>query len=252
MTMNRNYNLGLEELLKGLALAKYAVVSEVTSPTQFTAIDLSRYGDGYFASSGALPAWNIYVLRDTRSTSLVAAAPQGEQTATLTSTMGGVITHAAFTVPMVVGDEILMMHPNISSGVILGLAALLAAVNLVKTQTDKLAGVAPVSNAVVANWQAAEQNLVLVGAAATRNKVQSLMIDMNAIAGTLTIRMYHAVNGVQRQLYSQAFTVAVDGPGRWTINGTVGIFDVLRVTCQSNLVGDNGVAIAYSYMLEAM
>ncbi len=206
-------------------LVKWARVSQVVSATQFRCDSLIGQGDSYYAG------WSVFVSRDVGGTG---AAPQGEsQIATAFVSSTGLVTHPAFTALLAVGDEILILHPDIAA-------------------MGKLAGQPPASNAVVANWQAAEQTLVSIGAAATRNKVQTLMIDMSTIAGTLTIRMYHAVNGVQRQIYTQNFTVAADGPGRWTINGTVGIFDVLRVTCQSDNAADNGASIGYSYMLEAM
>jgi len=46
--------------------------------------------------------------------------------------------------------------------------------------------------------------------------------------------------------------VAVDGPGLWIVNGTVGIHEILRVTAQSDAVADNTKAIGYDYMIEAM
>ena len=36
------------------------------------------------------------------------------------------------------------------------------------------------------------------------------------------------------------------------VNGTIGIHEMLRVTLQSNEAADNGQAIDYDYMLEAM
>jgi hypothetical protein len=102
------------------------------------------------------------------------------------------------------------------------------------------------------NWQAAEADLVSIGAAGANNKIHSLFINMTAINGNLTIRMYHDVNGVDIAIYTQTFSVAGDGPGRWTINGMVAVHGVLRVTCQSDNVLDNGVAIGYDYMLEGM
>ena len=103
-----------------------------------------------------------------------------------------------------------------------------------------------------ANWQAAEADLVSIGSAGVDNKVHSLFIDITGIAGTLTVRMYHTIAGIERQVYSQNFTVAADGPGRWSINGTVGIYGVLRVTLQSNNAADNGVDVDYDYILEDM
>jgi len=67
----------------------------------------------------------------------------------------------------------------------------------------------------------------------------------------VTVRLYMQINGVERQVYTQNFTVAVDGAGLWIINGTIGIYDVLTVTVQSNNAADNGASVGYHYMLEA-
>jgi hypothetical protein len=117
---------GIAQIEKGLV--QWGRVTNVISATQFQAPRLAEYGDGYFAF------WTVYVLRDIRSTPTVIAAPQGEQQiATAFTQQGGIITHPAFTAPMVAGDEVLMIHPNIGAGigasivaVLLGLAALQA------------------------------------------------------------------------------------------------------------------------------
>jgi hypothetical protein len=103
-------------------LAKYAVVTSVVSPTQFIAAGFAGYPDGYFASSGIIVGWGLYVLHDLRTTAAVVAAPQGEQTFVTASTQVGLITHPAFTVPLVPGDEILLLHPNISAAWVAALA----------------------------------------------------------------------------------------------------------------------------------
>lgn len=122
----------------------------------------------------------------------------------------------------------------------------------IKTQTDKLAGEAPVAGATTANWNTAEADIISIGANNTSYKLHSLVLDINALAGTVTIRLYQQVNGVERRVYEQTFTVAVDGPGLWIVNGTVGIHEILRVTAQSNNVADDGTAIGYDFMLEVM
>lgn len=103
-----------------------------------------------------------------------------------------------------------------------------------------------------ADWNAAEANVVLIGAVGSRYKVHSLLLDISALIGTVTVRLYIKIDGVERQAYSYAFTVAVDGPGLWIINGIIGIHDVLRVTAQSNNAADDGTSIGYTYMLEAL
>lgn len=125
----------------------------------------------------------------------------------------------------------------------------------VNNQIAKLAGQS-LSGVVVGNWQAAETNLIILGANDTRYKVHALNVQILGMVGVITIRMYTQVNGVERQIFPDplltTFTVALDGPAISVINGTFGISEALRVTVQSNNVLDNGVTLAYDATLEAM
>ena len=60
------------------------------------------------------------------------------------------------------------------------------------------------------------------------------------------------VKGAERKVYQQSFNAVSDPPGLWLVNGTVGIHEALRVTLQSNDAADNGKAVDYDYLLEAM
>jgi hypothetical protein len=53
-------------------------------------------------------------------------------------------------------------------------------------------------------------------------------------------------------VYEQRFDTTTDPPGLPIINGIWAIHGVLRVTLQSNNAADNGKAVDYDYMLEAM
>jgi len=209
-------------------LSYYGIVTAIPGANQFTIPTLGGLGAGKFAD--IIAPFSAFVFRDAGG---AGAAPQGEmQTITAYVSATGSFTTTAFTAAVAVGDEILILHPSLA-------------------QATKSVGPPPTSGPVIANWQAAEQNLVSIGANNVRYKLWSLMIDMNAIVGALTIRLYSQINGVERRIYQQIFTVAADGPGRWLVNG-VGIHEALRVTCQSDNAGDNGATIAYDYFLEAM
>ncbi len=141
------------------------------------------------------------------------------------------------------------------------LEAISDSVTAVKTQTDKLSGAAPAANSVIANWQSGTgtsgetgADLITIGANDTKNKVLSLDVDISALTdlSVITIRMYKQVNGVEKKCYEQQFTAGVDPDDCWVINGTVGIHEALRVEVQSDTAADNGLAVAYDYMLEAM
>jgi hypothetical protein len=101
------------------------------------------------------------------------------------------------------------------------------------------------------NWQAAEHTVATIGTAAVLNKIHSTLLNIIALVGTITVRLYTSINGTQLQCYAQTFTVAADGPGLWIINGTLAIKGTLLVTAQSNNAADNGQAIGWEYILES-
>ncbi len=125
--------------------------------------------------------------------------------------------------------------------------------NNVTTLVTKSEGLAPVTGDTTANWNAAESDVVTIGAHDTRYKVHSLLLSIhNLVGNVITVRMYTAVKGTERKVYEQSFDAAADPPGLWIINGTLGIHEALRVTLQSNNAADDGKAVDYDYMLEAM
>jgi len=147
-------------------------------------------------------------------------------------------------------------------------AAVKAETALIKTQTDKLAGESVVENTVAANWNTAVgtsgeagEDLVTIGTAATKHKLQSLLLDVNALTdgAKIHVKLFMKVNGNERKVYDTDFTVPTtaagetpppDTLGLWIVNGTVVIHDTLRVEVYSDT--SENVAIAYTYVLEAM
>ena len=132
---------------------------------------------------------------------------------------------------------------NVNSGIL----------SQIKTQTDKLAGAAPVTGSVIQDWQTAEADVVSIGEAGVSNKVQDLSLNISNLVGALIIvRLYKNINGVERKLYEQSFNAATDPPGLPIINGTWATHDVIRVSLQSDNAADNGQMVDYDFMLEAM
>ena len=126
-------------------------------------------------------------------------------------------------------------------------------VDSVKNQTNKLAGETPGEGSTTADWQAGEADVVSIGASGVRNKIHDLTVSIHNLIGTqVTARLYKTVNGVERKVYEQRFDTTIDPPGLPIINGSWAIHGVLRVTLQSNDAADNGKAVDYDYMLEAM
>jgi len=216
--------------LMNQGLVYYGVVTDVPFANTFTIATLVGMGAGKFTNVGGL-SYSAFVQRDASGPG---AAPQGEyQPITAYDTGGGTFTTPAFTAPVGIGDEILIIHPFLA-------------------KIMNSAGLPPHVGTIPGNWQTAEADIVSIGAVLTKYKLHSLVLDINNLAGTVTIRMYQDVVGTERRCYQQEFTVAADGPGLWIVNGTVGIHEVLRVTAQSDAVADNGKVISYDYLLEAM
>ena len=139
------------------------------------------------------------------------------------------------------------------SQVVTDLSQLELTAEAIKTATDKLAGEAPGTNSTTADWQIAEADVVTLGSQGVNHKLHSLLLSIHNLVGTVvTVRIYMAVNEVERKVYEQTFNAATDPPGLWIVNGTVGIHQALRVTLQSNEAADNGKAVDYDYLLEAM
>ncbi len=107
---------------------------------------------------------------------------------------------------------------------------------------------------VVGNWQVAETNLIIIGAAGINYILHSLAVGIQNTVGAITIRVYELINGVERQVYpvplATTFTMGVDPAGIWIINGSVAMHGLFRVTVQSNNAGDNGVAVSYDFLME--
>lgn len=212
-------------------LVYYGVVTEIPAPNEFTIPTLAGLGAAKFIDMSGVAPYYAFVFRDAAGGG---DAPQGEyQPVTNYGTGSGTFASNAFTVPLGIGDEILIIHPFLA-------------------RVMNFAGLPPHVGSTPGAWQTAEADIVSLGAANVRYKLHSLLLDINALVGTVTIRIYQEVVGVERRVYQQPFTVVADGPGLWIVNGTVGIHEILRVTAQSDNAADNGQAIGYDYMLEAM
>ncbi|MFC1930671.1 hypothetical protein ACFLXJ_00455 [Chloroflexota bacterium] len=142
-----------------------------------------------------------------------------------------------------------------------GLAVLKTLLDAVEAKLDKLAGETPASSSVTGNWNSGTAtsgetgaDLVTIGANDTRNKLHSLLINISSlqVVAKVTVKLFMQVNGTERKVYQEEFNKGTEPDGLWIVNGTVGIHEVLRVEVTSNKATDNGAAIGYDYMLEAM
>ena len=118
---------------------------------------------------------------------------------------------------------------------------------------DQLHGEEPVTGSAVSDWQAAESEVVSIGEEGVKFKIHDLTLSIhNHIGNQVTVRLYKPVNGTELCCYRHIFDAGADPAGLPVINGTWALHDVLRVTLESNNAADNGKAVDYDYMLEAM
>lgn len=210
-------------------LSYYGVVTAVPGANQFTIPTLANLGAGKF--NGVTNPFRAFVFRDAGG---LGAAPQGEvQAITAYATATGTFTTAAYTAPVAIGDEILIFFPMITGG-----ATTIAVGN------------------VVGNWQAAETDLVTIGGNDIQNRYHSIIVDINALAGNITIRIYTQVNGVERRIFpvpaALTFSVAGDAPAIPVLNASWPYHEAFRITIQSDNAADNGAAVGYDCFYEAM
>ena len=139
------------------------------------------------------------------------------------------------------------------SGILAGINDIKSTAGDIESQTDRLAGETPLTGSTTADWETGEADVMSVGADGSRYKVHDLTLSIHNLAGTaIIVRLYKKVNGVERKCYEQTFDATADPPGLPVVNGTWGIHGALRVTLQSNDPADNGEAVDYDCMLEAM
>ena len=142
-----------------------------------------------------------------------------------------------------------------------GLVALKNLLDSIQAKIDKLAGETPVSGSVTGNWNSGTAtsgetgaNVVTIGVNDTKKKLHSLILSIHNFqsGGKVTVKLFMQVNGTERKVYQTDFNKGTDPDGLWVVNGMVSIHEALRVEMQSNRVADNGIALHYDYMLEAM
>ena len=142
-----------------------------------------------------------------------------------------------------------------------GLDALKTLLDAIEAKLDNLTGETPVSGSVTGNWQSGTAtsgetgaDVVTIGANDTKKKLHSLLLSIHNFTsgGKVTVKLFMQVNGTERKVYQEDFNKGNDPDGLWVVNGSVGIHEALRVEAMSNKSADNGAALEYDYMLEAM
>jgi hypothetical protein len=225
----------LTAITQTTGLCYQGTVTAVPGVNQFTIPTLAGLGAVKFIDTGLVNQYYAFVLRDAGG---AGAAPQGEsQPITNYATLTGNFSANAFTVPVNIGDEILIIHPFLA-------------------RIMNLVGLPTATGSQTKNWQAAEQDLVTIGAANVSYKLHLVLVSIANLIGNITIRAYHSIAGTERRIFpipaATVFTAAASAPGIPVIDTTMAITEALRITIQSDNAADNGQAVDYEYKLEAM
>ena len=131
----------------------------------------------------------------------------------------------------------------------------------IQSQLDKLSGEAPVAGSITGNWNSGiatsgetGADVVTIGANDVKKKLHSLLLNISAFqsGAKVTVKLFMKVNGTERKVYEQEFKQGTDPDGLWIVNGTVSIHEGLRVEAESDKAADDGAAMDYDYMLEAI
>jgi len=223
---------GLAEAQPGLVL--WGRVSSVISPTQFTCNNLGGKGDNFFF------LWYVYVVRKADGSVLAPLHDYDGCLSYVSSTGLFTVTGLGFTAPLSVGDEIYLMHPNVSGRILNGLIV--------------YSGSSPQNwNSGVATSGLAGDDLTTIGLVTADFMIHSLLVSIaNLTPGAnVTVRMYTDINGTNQEIYNQPFIQGTDPDGLWIINGTLGISSALRIEVYSDQAADDGAAVEYEYMRQS-
>jgi hypothetical protein len=239
MAGNDHFALNREEILKLLSVYRGITTADGAADGS-TLIDSNLIGENDFISEKA-----ILIMSGDAKYEEVAAASFDNTTGAIT--LGG----TGFSAQIVAGIPFRVLNvPSVNIDI-----------EVILEQVEKLAGLDPESDSVVANWNSGVASsgnpgadLCSFGVADTRYKVHSLLVNMGnlSLGATVTVRLYMEVNGAEQEVYYQEFTQGTDPDGLWVINGTLAIHEAIRVEVHSNNVADDGLVVDYDYMLEEM
>ena len=178
--IDRTYERQVEQ---SMPLAMYGKVTTYTDTTHFKMSTLSgQFGNDFFNN------WYVYVVRDAGG---AGAAPQGEAPKPISdyTSSDGTFVHTAFTVPLAVGDEVLILQEAIASVITSSTTVnnIFDLVNAILTLTET-------GGTITTNG--ALQTLYINNTPAGIFQPRKLLIDFtnHAIGDVMIIRTYYRIN----------------------------------------------------------
>jgi len=178
--IDRTYERQVEQ---SMPLAMYGKVTTYTDTTHFKVSTLSRFGDNFFANR----KWYVFVARDAGGAS---AAPDGEvQPISDYTSSDGTFEHTGFTVPLAVGDEVLILQEAIASAITSS-----TTINNIFDLVNGILTLTETGGTITTNG--AVQTLYINNAPAGVFQPRKALIDFtNHVAGdVMVIRAYYRLN----------------------------------------------------------
>ena len=205
-------------------LAYFGVVTRIISATQFVAAGLAGLGDG------ALVGYAAYVLAKADGTITAPHAEQPAVTAYVSSS--GTFTHAAYTVSLAVGDQLLLLHRNIST---------------------RLAGGETVATHNHAN-NVAWQTVVTINPAGLRRKIHSIWLNFVNLTQNTIYRLSYNYGGLGYEVFDSnaaaPWTPAMDNGVIIAVNSVIA--HEFRLEIQSQVLEGAARDVPYEVYWEDM
>jgi len=227
--------------LGGQGLVYYGKVTTYTDTTHFKVSGLTDFGDTFFKN------YRAYVVRDAAG---LGDAPQGEmQPISDYVSSDGTFVHTAFTTPLTVGDEVLLLHERVAevADLISRLTAARAGYLDNINNADLLNIIRQVAETVGTmsfdETSALEQDMVSVTITA-RAKIGGIWLDMVNVTQDTTIKVYHKVDGTNFREVSSSAWATTDSDGV-LIEGFTAYRDIkVTLTCGGGGAGSVNVPYA--------
>lgn len=127
---------------------------------------------------------------------------------------------------------------------------------LIKSNVTRLSGN---QGATTANWYAGigtsgetGGDVITIGIPGNFSKVQALWLNIeNLVNGaSVTVRLYHSINNIEKKVHQQSFTRGIDPNGLWIISGAMAISGTLRCELKSDNSSDTAKSIAWEWVIE--
>lgn len=175
-------------------------VTTYTDTTHFKVSSLPDYGNADDFPEEFFKDYHAYVVWDSGG---AGAAPQGEsQPVSAYTSLTGAFTHTAFTTPVAVGDEILLIHPSALNAAVLadleeikgsGFVSVDDSLHAVSTEIDEILDLTRTGGDIAVS--AAETNLFIDDAPTKIINGLSIKIDMTNMTGgdTYEFKEYYRI-----------------------------------------------------------